>query len=101
MIGGTNVQFAHDPKTGRSGLGFAKDFNKKSKEELLNMMRTASSERHFQMYEALRKAAIKYKVPYITTLAGANMTVKGIAAAKKGHGEVKSLQEYHASIEEI
>jgi len=55
VIGGTNVQFAHDPKTGRSGLGFAKDFNKKSKEELLNMMRTASSERHFQMYEALRK----------------------------------------------
>jgi carbamoyl-phosphate synthase large subunit len=50
---------------------------------------------------AIRKAAIKYKVPYITTLAGANMTVKGIAAAKKGHGEVKSLQEYHASIEEI
>ena len=50
---------------------------------------------------AIRKAAIKYKVPYITTLAGANMTVKGIAAAKKGHGEVKSLQEYHASIEEV
>ncbi|MBR6455025.1 MAG: carbamoyl phosphate synthase large subunit, partial [Fibrobacter sp.] len=50
---------------------------------------------------AIRKAAIKYKVPYITTLAGAYNTVKGIAAAKKGHGEVKSLQEYHASIEEI
>ena len=33
------------------------DFNKKSKEELLEMMKTASSERHFQMYEALRKGA--------------------------------------------
>ena len=50
---------------------------------------------------AIRKAAIKYKVPYITTLAGAYNTVKGISAAKAGHGEVKSLQEYHASIEEI
>ena len=49
---------------------------------------------------AIRKAAIKYKVPYITTLAAANMTVKGIAAARNGHGAVKSLQEYHASIEE-
>ena len=44
-------------ENGRSGLGFAKDFNKKSKEELLEMMKTASSERHFQMYEALRKGA--------------------------------------------
>ena len=50
---------------------------------------------------AIRKAAIKYKVPYITTLAGAYNTVKGISAAKAGKGEVKSLQEYHASIEEI
>ena len=50
---------------------------------------------------AIRKAAIKYKVPYITTLAGAYNTVKGIAAARNGHGAVKSLQEYHASIEEI
>ena len=50
---------------------------------------------------AIRKAAIKYKVPYITTLAGAYNTVKGIAAARNGHGAVNSLQEYHASIEEI
>ena len=50
---------------------------------------------------AIRKAAIKYKVPYITTLAGAYNTVKGIAAARNGHGVVKSLQEYHATIEEI
>ena len=28
-------------------------------------------------------------------------TVKGIAAARNGHGAVKSLQEYHASIEEV
>ncbi|MCI7814384.1 MAG: carbamoyl-phosphate synthase large subunit [Lachnospiraceae bacterium] len=42
---------------GRYGLGFAKDFNKKSKEELLNMLHNPTSERHFVMYEALRKGA--------------------------------------------
>ncbi len=42
---------------GRYGLGFAKDFNKKSPEELLNMLNTPSSERQFIMYEALRKGA--------------------------------------------
>ena len=48
-----------------------------------------------------RTRNVKYKVPYITTLAGAYNTVKGMAAAKKGHGAVKSLQDYHASIEEV
>ena len=42
---------------GRYGLGFAKDFNKKTLEELLNMLNTPSSERQFIMYEALRKGA--------------------------------------------
>ncbi len=42
---------------GRYGLGFAKDFNKKSLEELLNLLNHASSERQFIMYEALRKGA--------------------------------------------
>ena len=41
----------------RYGLGFAKDFHDRTKEELLIMLQTASSERHFQMYEALRKGA--------------------------------------------
>ena len=42
---------------GRAGLGFAKDFHEKSLDELLRMLATPSSERHFQMYEALRKGA--------------------------------------------
>ena len=44
-------------ETGRYGLGFAKDFNKKSLVELLNMLNHPSSERQFIMYEALRKGA--------------------------------------------
>ncbi|MGM0786471.1 MAG: carbamoyl-phosphate synthase large subunit [Thermodesulfobacteriota bacterium] len=41
----------------RYGLGFAKDFNEKPVEELLDMLATPSSERQFQIYEALRKGA--------------------------------------------
>jgi carbamoyl-phosphate synthase large subunit len=41
----------------RYGLGFAKDFNEKSLDELLNMLNTPTSERQFLMYEALRKGA--------------------------------------------
>ena len=44
-------------ETGRYGLGFAKDFNKKPLEELMNMLTHPSSERQFIMYEALRKGA--------------------------------------------
>ena len=42
---------------GRFGLGFAAHFNELSKEELLKLLTSPSSERHFIMYEALRKGA--------------------------------------------
>ena len=44
------------------------------------------------------KAAIKYRVPYITTLAAAAAAAKGIAAHRNGKSGVKSLQSYHADI---
>ncbi len=44
-------------ETGRHGLGFAKDFNSRSLEELMAMLKEATSERQFIMYEALRKGA--------------------------------------------
>ncbi len=44
-------------ETGRYGLGFAKDFNKRSLDELLAMLREPTTERPFIMYEALRKGA--------------------------------------------
>jgi carbamoyl-phosphate synthase large subunit len=46
----------------------------------------------------IRKAAIQYKVTYITTLAAASAAAKGIAAFQKGKPSVKSLQGYHADI---
>ena len=51
--------------------------------------------------KTIRKACLKYKVPYITTLAGAVAAVKGIESVKNGlggEGGVKSLQEYHCMI---
>jgi carbamoyl-phosphate synthase large subunit len=46
----------------------------------------------------IRKAAIKYKVPYITTIAAAVAAARGIAAYRRGHGDAKSLQQYHADL---
>jgi carbamoyl-phosphate synthase large subunit len=46
----------------------------------------------------IRKAAIRYKIPYITTPAAAAASVKGIAEFRKGTTKVKSLQDYHKEI---
>ncbi len=51
----------------------------------------------------IRKSAIKYRVPYITTLSAANAAAEGIAACRKpgSPGQwppVKSLQDYHKEI---
>ena len=51
---------------GRAGLGFAKDFNSKSLDELLKMLAVPNSERHFQMYEALRKGATDEQIFNLT-----------------------------------
>ena len=53
-------------ETGRYGLGHAKDFDSLDKEELLRRLKTPSSERHFLMYEALRKGASVDEIHEIT-----------------------------------
>ncbi|MGI5921503.1 MAG: carbamoyl-phosphate synthase large subunit [Syntrophomonadaceae bacterium] len=50
----------------RYGLGFAKDYNQRSREELLSMLAEPSSERHFIMYEALRKGATVSEIHQLT-----------------------------------
>ncbi|MBP8989602.1 MAG: carbamoyl phosphate synthase large subunit, partial [Clostridia bacterium] len=50
----------------------------------------------------IRKSAIRYKIPYITTMTAAMASVRGITAYVENgclSGQLKSLQEYHASIE--
>jgi len=50
----------------RYGLGHVKDFDTLSKEKLLTMLNTPNSERHFMMYEALRKGATVDEIHEIT-----------------------------------
>ncbi len=53
-------------ETGRYGLGHAKDFAQKSKEKLLKLLISPSSERYFIIYEALRKGAAVEEIHEIT-----------------------------------
>ena len=53
-------------ETGRYGLGHAKNFDTMTKEQLLKLLITPSSERHFVMYEALRKGAAVEEIHELT-----------------------------------
>jgi carbamoyl-phosphate synthase large subunit len=46
----------------------------------------------------IRRAAIKYNIPYATTIAGALAMCKGIAAVKQRKYSVKALQMYHEQL---
>lgn len=49
----------------------------------------------------IRRAAIEYGVPYVTTIPGAIAVVKAVEAVKRGKLSVKSLQEYHEEIRRL
>jgi carbamoyl-phosphate synthase large subunit len=66
--------------------------------EILLVINTPSGRMSQYDDSYIRKAAIKYKVPYITTTAAAVAAAKGIVAVREGHGRMKSLQSYHADI---
>ncbi len=66
--------------------------------EIQLVINTPSGKRSVEDDSYIRKAAIKYKIPYITTIAAAASSAKGIRAFRKGHGRVKSLQRYHGEI---
>ncbi|MCL1794951.1 MAG: carbamoyl-phosphate synthase large subunit [Oscillospiraceae bacterium] len=53
---------------GRSGLGFAKNFNELKKEELLQKIASPNSERYFAIYEALRKGVSADEIHAITKI---------------------------------
>jgi len=68
-------------------------------EEIQLVINTPSDKlsKHDDSY--IRKAAIQYKVPYITTISAAVAAAKGIATFRNEHGRAKSLQNYHADIQ--
>ena len=53
---------------GRSGLGYAKNFNELSKDELIKLLANPTSERQFIMYEALRKGATVEELHELTQI---------------------------------
>ncbi len=70
------------------------------KNKEINLVINTPSGKHSQHDDSyIRKTAIKYKVPYITTMAAALASARGIAAYKENIGaNLKSLQEYHSDI---
>ena len=70
--------------------------------EVCLVINTPKAKRNYaEDRKTIRKTCLKYKVNYITTLAGALAAVKGNESVKNGNGGeggVKSLQEYHSLI---
>ncbi len=66
--------------------------------EICLVINTPSGKQSSHDDSYIRKAAIKYKLPYITTATAALAAAKGIVARIKNKGRVKSLQQYHKDI---
>ncbi len=66
--------------------------------EIQLVVNTPSGKRGAEDDSYIRKAAIRHKVPYITTIAAAVAAANGISAHRQGRGAVRSLQSYHADI---
>ena len=66
--------------------------------EVQLLVNTPSPKTSHEEDSFIRKAAIKHKIPYITTAEAALAAAKGIAERTKGKGKVKSLQAYHKDI---
>ena len=67
-------------------------------EEIKLVVNTPSGKESKDDDSYIRKAAIKYRVPYITTTTAATAAARGIARRRQGQANVKSLQAYHAEI---
>lgn len=63
------------------------------------LINTPAGKESFHDDSYIRKAAIKLKVPYVTTAAAAVAAAEGIQAARERTNAVKSLQEYHKEVE--
>ncbi|MGD8366569.1 MAG: carbamoyl-phosphate synthase large subunit [Desulfobacterales bacterium] len=69
--------------------------------EVQLLVNTPSGKQSSRDSSEVRKAAIKHKIPYITTTAAAVSAAKGIAARREGAPKVRPLQEYHERIRSL
>ncbi len=84
-----------DPSGGRNSIDLIRD----GRIDLIINTPTAGQEpREDQI--AIRREAVLYKVPCITTMAGAMVAALGLEALRDGHIDPKPLQEYHRAMVE-
>ena len=64
-------------------------------DEIHLVINTPASPEQREKEAQFRTLAYQHKVPVMTTLAGAQAAINGIAELKRSNFNVKSLQEYH------
>lgn len=91
---GIKAEFIHKIEEGRPNIP-----DRIMNGDIQLVINTPIGQRSLKDDSYIRKTAIKYKIPYITTVSAALASAKGIAAAKESSSTVvKSLQEYHKEI---
>ncbi|NLD87325.1 MAG: carbamoyl-phosphate synthase large subunit, partial [Clostridiales bacterium] len=80
------------------GEGIPSALDKIASGEVTILINTPLGKRSVDDDSYIRKAAIKSRIYYITTIAAASATAEGISDAVKLKPSVKSLQEYHSEI---
>jgi carbamoyl-phosphate synthase large subunit len=88
---GVPVETVYKVNEGRPHIA---DYVKSGKVDLL--INTPLGKESFFDERAIRRAAIHYRIPCITTIPGAIAAVAGIRALQRESLDVRSLQEYHA-----
>ncbi|MFH1935349.1 MAG: carbamoyl-phosphate synthase large subunit [Pseudomonadota bacterium] len=63
--------------------------------EIQMIVNTGSGDKPRHDGYMIRRAAIKYNIPYVTTIAGVKAMCRGILALKNGVLSVRTIQEYH------
>jgi carbamoyl-phosphate synthase large subunit len=87
---GINVSFVNKVSEGRPHIV---DMIKNG--ELQFIINTPSGRNPMQDEVSIRSSAVQYKIPYTTTLSGAQAMVNAIEHIKKGGLQVKALQDYY------
>jgi carbamoyl-phosphate synthase large subunit len=87
---GVPVETVYKVNEGRPHIA---DYVKSGKVDLL--INTPLGKESFFDERAIRRAAIHYRIPCITTIPGAIAAVAGIRALQRESLDVRSLQEYH------
>src|SRR5690554_1489325 len=91
---GIKAEYVHKLNEGRPNL-----VDKIMNKEVQIVINTPAGKRGQHDDSYIRKTAIKYNTPYITTIPAALASVKGIAACRDNRVPVQSLQVYHFSLQ--